>query len=155
VWNPLAPGLGDCSTSACFRCGLLSQTGTLRLIITARSLSKKPQLPDSHNQVRTGFLGCARRTPQDSASMHSALGARNVLFLAPLHSLQLRCVLRRRLRYARHLPKHRRLRMSLRRVTTLQPRCFHVPVGDIYDIMGVYVKKMDFMPLSAVTLHKI
>ncbi len=30
--------------------------------------------------------------------MHSALGARNVLFLAPLHSLQLRCVQRRRLR---------------------------------------------------------
>jgi hypothetical protein len=54
--------------------------------------------------------------------MHSAFGARNVLFLAPLHSPQLRCVMRRRLRpalrlrlrYAQHLPKHRRLRMSLR-----------------------------------------
>ena len=68
VVNPLAPGLVDCSTSACFS---------------------------------------VKRTPQDSASMHSAFGARNVLFLAPLHSPQLRCVLRRR------------LRMSLRRVTTL------------------------------------
>jgi hypothetical protein len=30
------------------------------------------------------------RTPQDLASVHSAFGARNLLFLAPLHSLQLR-----------------------------------------------------------------
>jgi hypothetical protein len=42
--------------------------------------------------------------------MHSAFGARNVLFLAPLHNPRLRCVLRRR------------LRMSLRRVTTLPVR---------------------------------
>ncbi len=99
-----------------------------------------PRLVDCSTSTRFSV----KRTGRNSASMHSVLPARNVLFLAPFHSPQLRCVLRRRLRpalrlrlrYARHLSKHRRLRMSLRRVTTLPYRvifiiCVHQRVSAV------------------------
>ena len=60
--------------------------------------------------------------------MHSAFAVRNLLFLAPLHSPQLRgycdvacgrAQAAAALRFRRHLPKHCRLRRLLRRGTTL------------------------------------
>ena len=72
------------------------------------------------NPLAPGLVDCStsaylgvKRTGRNSASMHSVLPARNLLFLAPLHSPQFRCVLQRR------------LRVSLRRVTTLPCKsCF-------------------------------